>query len=97
MDTTTTLSPDAQAIAEAQAEKDRQFMEDLKARAELAALVADGSEKQAVERRRISHAERVRSAQNEAIVAALQQVPLNRAQRRAQVKAFAAMLRQVSV
>lgn len=92
----TTIPESAQAIAEAQAAKDAQLMEELRARAELAGIVAEGEEVKATKQRRISHAERVLAAQNAAIVAALQKVPLNRAERRLQTKAFATMLRQVS-
>ena len=87
------------AIAEAQAAKDAELMAGLTARAELAHLTAAASDKKrraASEPRHASHAERVRQAQNASLVAALQNIPLNREQRRAQVKAFGQMLKEVS-
>lgn len=90
------LTENVKALAEAQAAKDAQLMEELKARAEFVSVTTSAEVRRSEKQRRISHAERVQSAQNAAIVAALQAVPLNRAQRRAQTKAFAAMLRAVS-
>jgi hypothetical protein len=88
--------PTVTTIAEAQAAKDAILMAELQDRAALARADVEREEVALVKRRRISHRERVLDAQNQAIITALQQVPLNRAQRRAQTKAFAAMLRTAS-
>lgn len=87
------MDASTRAIAEAQAAQDRAFMDELNARHELASIVAEREEAVAEKVKRVSHAERVRDAQNAAVIQALQQVPLNREQRRAQVKAFGRMLR----
>jgi hypothetical protein len=76
MGPTDTIPPEAQALAEAQAEKDREFLDALRKK-QVSEVILDEA----------ATAESVADA-----VAVAQRQPMNRAERRAQVKQYAAIL-----
>jgi hypothetical protein len=91
-----TITNEALALAERRAAQDAELMATLSDRAKAVAAEREDAEDNLQERRRVSHRERVQAAQNAALISALGQVPLNRKQRRANVKAFAKMLKIAS-